>query len=78
VSASEKDEGLHEKYSLTRLEDPQGKHADCRYFVLDPKHDLIARYALATYAEEAERQGYAPLAAELHEWMDSLNTETKD
>lgn len=42
--------GLINKYLVRRLDDPTGKHEDCRFFVLDPQHDPIARAVLAEYA----------------------------
>lgn len=68
-------DGLEARYSVHRLkEDPEGKHAACRYFVLDPQHDLIAREALAEYAHLAREKGFEPLAVDLLTWLDALNT----
>jgi len=58
--------GLVKKYDVIWVNDPDGKHANCWYFVLDPQHDPLAREALKAYAEAAEREGYAYLAADLH------------
>lgn len=46
-------EGLQSPYLVRRLDDQTGKHVDCRYFVLDPLHDPIARQALAAYADDS-------------------------
>lgn len=46
-------EGVERRYLVRKLNDPQGKHAECRFFVLDPLHDPIARPALAVYADDA-------------------------
>ncbi len=42
--------GLYRKYVVTVLDDPQGEHQDCPFFVLDPIHDPMARVALQMYA----------------------------
>lgn len=65
----EKEEGLTIRYEVTRLGDEAGKHDECRYFVLDPKHDPIARIALRAYAQEAAVRGYQPLANDLFDWI---------
>jgi hypothetical protein len=64
--------GLYPKYQVERINDPVAKHAGCRYFVLDPQHDPIARDALALYAARAERDGYRELARDLHKWLQSV------
>jgi hypothetical protein len=47
--------GLYRKYNVSRVDrDPDGKHKDCFYFVLDPAHDPIAREALTLYANRCE------------------------
>jgi hypothetical protein len=61
----DKDRGVYAKYEVRRRNDPNGKHDDCWYFVLDPTHDPIARVALEAYADEAERRGFEALAADL-------------
>lgn len=60
-AADEKRLGIIGKYRVERVNDPDGKHADCWYFVLDPTHDPIAREALMTYATEAREHGYQAL-----------------
>lgn len=62
-------DGLRDKYRVERHDDPTGKHNDCRYFVLDPQHDPIAREALALYAA---RTSNADLRCDLRVWLDSL------
>lgn len=42
--------GLFDKYQVTRRDDPDRKHDDCTYFVLDLTHDETARYAAESYA----------------------------
>ena len=61
--------GLERRYHVERLNDTEGKHADCRYFVLDPQHDPIAREALKTYANHAQAKGYVTLADDLFAWL---------
>lgn len=64
--------GLYNRYEVTRLNDPDDKHADCRYFVLDPKHDPIARDVLALYADRTRRDGNEALAKSLYDWHDQI------
>jgi hypothetical protein len=61
--------GLHHKYDVTRRNDPEGKHAECRYFVLDPQHDPLAREALETYSDAAFSAGYIALSKEIDHWI---------
>ena len=42
---------LYRKYHVEKLNDSEGKHADCCFFVLDLTHDPLALIALAAYAE---------------------------
>lgn len=60
----DKHRGLYSKFHVTR-HDPDGKHKDCFYFVLDVDHDELALDALAAYANAAELKGYKPLASDL-------------
>lgn len=49
--------GLHEKYIVHRVDgqDKQGcKHENCRLFVLDLDHDMIARIAAMAYADHCQ------------------------
>jgi hypothetical protein len=55
--------GLYKKYEVTR-HDPDGKHKDCFYFVLDMNHDIHAIPALKAYIESC-RADYPALAADL-------------
>lgn len=66
------DDGLVPKYRVERLADPTGKHAGCRYFVLDPRHDPIALSALAEYATRARQEGYVALAEDLRQWINEI------
>ncbi len=61
-------ERLHGKYRVTRTVDPDGKHTDCRYFVLDPGHDEHAVTAIRAYAA-AVRVEQPALAADLDAWV---------
>lgn len=66
-----RDEGLTSKFEVKRLT-PSSRgidHSECRYFVLDPQHDPLARVALAYYASIAEANGYEALADDLREWL---------
>lgn len=62
---------LHRKYNVERLNDPTGKHADCRYFILDPQHDPIALAALGKYARLCIDEN-PELAEDLFRWINEL------
>lgn len=64
--------GLYSKYEVKRIADAEGKHEECRYFVLDPQHDKIARKALKEYAYEARQIGYFALANDLDLWVHQI------
>lgn len=66
------DRGLYGKYKVERMDDPAGKHAGCRFFVLDPQHDPIARSVIADYAATAFDAGKYQLAADLKIWLRGL------
>jgi hypothetical protein len=59
----DKDLGLYRKYHITR-HDPNGKHDNCYYFVLDTDHDKFSIPALQAYAAACESE-YPKLAADL-------------
>ena len=68
AGTAEKDAGLEGRYRVKKINDPTGKHDGCRYFVLDPQHDLLALQALKYYARLARNAGYVPLADDLDQW----------
>lgn len=74
----EQGKGLLHKYDVQRRNDPDGKHDDCRYFVLDPQHDPLARFALAVYADRARAAGYDALATDLDLWLFDTEKEASD
>ena len=63
------DTGLEARYTVRKIDDPTGKHTDCRYFVLDPQHDPLAVEALLRYSQVALDAGYVGLAADLRLWL---------
>lgn len=63
------------RYRVEKIGDPEGKHADCRYFVLDPQHDPIARLALAVYASRVGDDGNERLEMDLIAWLDAIGAE---
>jgi hypothetical protein len=65
MTTDEKTLGLLPKYTVTRNNDPVGKHDDCKFFVLDPTHDPLAIGALIHYAEAANAAGYEALHGDL-------------
>ena len=56
--------GLYGKYLVDRLNDEEGKHDDCFFFVLDPEHDRHALVALIAYIESCKLD-YPLLAKDL-------------
>ena len=59
--------GIIEKFQVTRLDGSSAyghKHARCRYFVLDLKHDKFAGPALLAYAKACAKE-YPVLARQL-------------
>lgn len=66
--------GLEARFHVERLK-PSTRgidHTDCPYFVLDPKHDPIARVALQVYANTARSHGHIALADDLDELLAGL------
>ncbi len=59
--------GLEDRYSVKKINDPTRKHDECRYFVLDPKHDPHALTALRAYAASV-RDENPSLARDLSAW----------
>jgi hypothetical protein len=59
--------GLEYRYDVKKVDDPTGKHEECQYFVLDPKHDKHARAALCAYAASVAKENPV-LAGELERW----------
>lgn len=47
----DRNRGWYRKYEVRRLNDPNGKHVDCEYFVLDIMHDDHVPAALRAYAK---------------------------
>lgn len=63
--------GLYDKYRVERKDgDPEDKHYECRYFVLDMTHDRYARIALLAYAGACEDE-YPLLAKDLIEMCET-------
>lgn len=64
-------QGLIAKFDVRRLV-PSSRgvdHSDCRYFVLDPAHDPLAREALRLYMVRARAEGYSALSDDLNSWL---------
>lgn len=71
---SDKEKGLYPKYYVAKIiESPQGvfdssvklETVKDWVFVLNPRTDPIARFALLAYAVSAERRGYKQLGADI-------------
>lgn len=67
--------GLEARYEVRKINDPTGKHNECRYFVLDPQHDPTARGALNLYAA---RTPHDRLRRDLRDWLDGLAPAEQD
>lgn len=46
--------GLYDKYYVARVGDHNGKHDECRYFVLDLDHDIFSWPSLIAYARACQ------------------------
>jgi hypothetical protein len=66
MSKNDHNRGLYRKYDVKRRDDPEGKHDECRFFVLDLEHDRYAEAALRAYADACEAE-YPELARDLRE-----------
>jgi hypothetical protein len=62
--------GLYRKYHVRKLNDREGKHDNCFFFVLDMTHDPFAIPAARAYAD-ACREQYPLLAQELESFNPS-------
>lgn len=60
--------GLEHRFNVEKVSDPEGKHSECRYFVLDPQHDPVAARALYYYAMQTDND---ELADDLFDWLDT-------
>jgi hypothetical protein len=69
--------GLEDRYDVQRRGDARGKHSNCRYFVLDPRHDQFARVALWHYAEACETT-QPELARDLTSWLNRVTPTDQD
>lgn len=67
-----RERGLEPRYEVRQIDDPTGKHNECRYFVLDPQHDPIARRALLEYSRDAHDAGYEALSNDLMTWLGQI------
>ncbi len=74
MDRDEKQLGIINKYIVSRINDPERKHKDCKYFVLDPKHDKYAKMALQAYAVYCWTD-YPQLANEIMAWISDLGFE---
>lgn len=70
------DTGLEDRYVVERRSDPTGRHATCRYFVLDPRHDPHAVTALRAYSA-AVRSERPALADDLDAWVGAPASDTR-
>lgn len=61
--------GLESRYHVSKINDPEGKHESCRYFVLDPQHDKHSVVALKAYAASVKDE-FPELATDLLAWIE--------
>lgn len=62
--------GLEERFYVNRVDGrdlPGGDREGTRYFVLDPEHDIAARYALDEYAAQCDNP---QLAEDIYNWLE--------
>lgn len=64
--------GLFRKFKVERTSDPEEKHDNCRYFVLDPQHDSLARISLVGYSRIARDNGFIALADDIDAWLEEI------
>lgn len=70
IEVGDTQRGLYRKYHVERLNDPDGKHRDCPFFVLDLRHDVYARAALGVYIDACQFE-YPQLAEDLADLLRS-------
>lgn len=63
---------IRAKYRVEKVDDPDHKHDECEFFVLDPLHDPAARDALVAYAIVTDND---QLREDLFEWVDRVNAQ---
>ena len=78
MSDEDREKGLYHKYDAKRVNDPTGKHKNDWLFVLDIRHDKIARAALSHYAHLAQKLGYGQLANDIHHKLDTIPYEAHE
>lgn len=61
--------GLEQRPNVQKVNDPEGRHKDCRYFALDPQHDPRAVVLLEHYSVVARLDGELQLALDLLDWI---------
>lgn len=72
----DKTQGIIDKFKVWRNHDPTHRHDDCRYFVLDPQHDILALAALSFYGQLARQAGFTPLADDITAWVREVEDAT--
>lgn len=72
----DEERGLYRKYHVKKLNDREGKHNRCFFFVLDMTHDPFAIPAARAYAD-ACREKYPLLARELESFNPSNAKEAR-
>lgn len=69
------DGGLYPKFSVQKTNDPDNKHLECSYFVLDLTHDPAARRAAIYYADLIRRHN-PELADDLTKMVEEIQSNT--
>lgn len=74
-SGHDRDKGFYKKFNVERVEDPENKHIDCEYFVLDLTHDKFAPKALLAYANACKDE-FPILADDIYHLVEEHNNAT--
>ena len=74
---NDRDKGLYNKFTIIRNDgqsEPEMKHHNCDYFVLDITHDKFAKNALIAYALACEGE-YPQLARDIRSKFNGSNSQ---
>jgi len=66
--------GLYPKYQVQKIHDPENRHIDCEFFVLDLRHDPAARFAARGYATFISKEN-PELAKDIRNMVKEIESE---
>ncbi len=69
------DKGLYPKYFVKKLVDPENKHDNCFFLVIDLVHDRNAARVAEAYADLIEGEN-PEFARDLRDWMRENETKS--